>query len=1511
MNAWTGLFHPLTAEWFAARFGSPTPPQIAAWPSIAAGRNTLVAAPTGSGKTLAAFMVCLDRLIRQNLSGELPQGIDVLYLSPLKALSNDIERNLQTPLEELRQLALAKGFGELGIRTAVRTGDTSASERQSMLRNPPHILVTTPESFYLLLTSLKGRERLKTVRTVIVDEIHALARDKRGSHLALSLERLNMLCETPPVRIGLSATQKPMEEIAAFLVGSREAGQETGDRSQWSEISGSESVAVGKLAGGLTTPRIDDGISPPQSIRNPQSAISNSRCDIINAGHARDLDLAIEVPPSELAAVCSMEQWGEVYERLAELINSHRSTLVFVNTRRLAERVAHHLTEMLGEDAVASHHGSLARQTRHDAEQRLKEGKLKAIVATASLEMGIDIGYIDLVAQVGSARSIATFLQRVGRSGHSLGKVPKGRLFPLTRDELLECLALVRSVRSGILDRIEIPQAPLDILAQQVVAAASVEELDEHELYDHFRRASPYRQLTRKDYDATLALLSEGIKPGVKHGVYLHHDRINGKLRARKGARLAAVTNGGAIPETGEYRVVTEGEGTYVGSVDEDFALDSSAGDVFLLGGTSWRILWVRGIEVVVADAGGAPPTIPFWFGEAPGRTIELSDELSRLRRDLAERIVARSDRDNPVDHADVAWLMETCGASEWGAMQALQYVAAQQAALGVVPNGEEIVFERFFDDSGGMQLVIHAPLGSRINRAWGLALRKRFCRSFDFELQAAADDDGVLLSLGPQHSFPIEQLFSMLSPQNGRHLLEQALLAAPMFQIRWRWNANRSLAVLRRNGDKRVPPHLQKFRAEDLLAAAFPETVGCLENHHGDVQIPDHPLVQQTMHDCLHEAMDLDRWLDVLDRQKQGKIKFIARDTREPSPFSHELLNANPYAFLDGAPLEERRTRAIQTRRTLSLDDFRDLARLEPTAIAQVADEAWPTARDVEELHDALMGLIVVHEYELRHWDHMFGELVQRGRAARARLSDGTVFCFAAERVKFIEAAYPEAKVEPPVVLPESLSAEVESHVARVAIVRGRISHSGPTTAEQLAALLSLEPNQVAVALEALEGEGLVLRGQYTEAAWSLGEAGRNSEWCERRLLARIHRLTLTGLRKRIAPVEPDDFLYFLMRHHGVAEEHHRDGPAAVRYAFSQLQGFELAAGAWERSVLGSRVKHYDARWLDELFLSGELVWGRLCTPRRADDAGPSSSPLTRTVPISLAFRDDLPWLLPADRSEITPEEAAALVRESTRGVLELLQARGALFMQELKARSGLLPSQLEDALRELAALGLVTSDTFAAVRAMAGEKTRVHGRRDLLGKRLRNLQSGSGRWSTFPGYVDPVERSVRLEHWCRLLLARYGVAFRDLLARESAAPSWSELVPMFRKLELRGEVRGGRFVSGVAGEQYALESTISELRNARESRQSDSSADHWGVVSAVDPLNLVGIINSQPRITSNPKTALVLHRGRCVAVKQSGQIEFLEPVAGTLQYAMRRALQLGRRIEADGLASSAPNMA
>jgi len=1483
------LFHPVVASWFRSRFAAPTQAQALSWPAIAAGRHTLLAAPTGSGKTLSAFLVCIDRLLRQGLANRLEDRVEVVYVSPLKALSNDIHRNLLTPLAELRVAAASTGQAFPEIRAAVRTGDTSSSERQAMVRRPPHILVTTPESLYLLLTSERGRAALAHTKTVIVDEIHSLARDKRGSHLALTLERLAALCRETAAhersqtqlpllagvadhaqensghlqRIGISATQRPMDEMARFLVGAGEV-----------------------------------------------DADGNPNCEILDVGHLRQLDLAVDVPNSPLSAVCSHEQWEEIYQRLADQIAAHRSTLVFVNTRRMAERISLRLRERLGDDAVASHHGSLSKAMRLSAEQRLQQGQLKAIVATASLELGIDVGYIDLVCQIASPRSISTFLQRIGRAGHHLAAIPKGRLFPLTRDDQVECLALIRAVKEGRLDRIEMPVAPVDILAQQIVAATAVEEWEEEPLYELCRRAWPYHRLTRQEFDEVLDMLATGVGRGLPRGRYLHRDRINRRLRARRGARLAATSNGGAIPETALYRVVDIDDGTVVGTVDEDFAIDSSAGDIFQLGDTSWQIVHVRQGDVVVRDAQGAPATIPFWFGEAPGRTWELSQEVSSLREEVAARV--RS----PLEAR--AWLMQACDAPESAAAQTAEYIEAQLNATGVVPTCRQVVFERFFDQSGGMQLVIHAPFGARVNKAWGLTMRKRFCRSFNFELQAAADDNGIVLSLGPQHSFPIEQLFGMLNEGNARHLLIQAMLAVPVFGIRWRWNANRALLVLRQQGGKRVPPHLQRMRAEDLLSAVFPMSTACLENVVGDIEVPDHPLVRQTVDDCLHEAMDLDRFLGILRDVAAGRIQFIPRDTREPSPFSYELLNANPYAFLDDAGLEERRARAVATRHSYTAADFDDLASLDPAAVAQVVAEAWPTVRDADELHDALHGLILLREDEAEAaWRPYFATLCKAGRACRVRLpatnsgsgdtaaAEGrpqeTVYWTASERWPMVAAVLPGAVPEPVPVLPENMTAAPDSIEARQAILRGRMEIAGPITAEELAERLSQRPSAVLAALEAIEAEGTILRGNFIVrplAPPGQDQAQASPQFCDRRLLTRMQRLTVAKARQAVQPVSGQVYLRFLTHWQRLAESTRLQGRQGLLEIIAQLQGFEAGCGAWERDLLPGRISDYEPTWLDELALTGEVSWARLLPPKSAAQVAASPeangksnghlpleplgngdttfangrAAITRMVPLSLFARRDLPWLLPPTRPEIEPQK----LRPATAKVWQVLQNRGALFFDELVQQSGLLVAEVEQALGELAALGVVASDSFAAVRWQITPNLRQAARAEARrwGHGRQSTYSRGGRWSLLPAAAAPThpEEPSRAEHWANLLLHRYGLIFRDLLARETLAPSWREIAHVCRRWELQGKVRGGRFVRGVGGEQYARPEAVQLLRQLRDTDPTGEVV----VISGADPLNLVGIVIPGDRVTASPKNALAFCDGHFVAALVGGEVRW-----------------------------------
>jgi len=1432
------LFHPLISKWFAQRFAAPTEAQRLGWPSIVEGRDTLIAAPTGSGKTLAAFLTCLDRLIRDRTSGRMTDQTRVVYISPLKALSNDVQRNLQQPLSEIRTLAHHEGIPLPEIRVLVRTGDTPASERQAMIRRPPHILVTTPESLYLLLTAEKSRKMLRSVETVIVDEIHAVARDKRGSHLALSLERLEHLCERRPVRIGLSATQRPIEEMGRLLVG---------------------------------TKRIDVEGRPD--------------CAIVDVGHLRELDLSIETPKTPLSAVCSNEQWKEVYERAAELIKTHRSTLIFVNTRRLAERVTHQLSELLGEDAVASHHGSLSRKIRLAAEARLKAGELKAVVATASLELGIDIGFIDLVVQIGSPRAIATFLQRIGRSGHALGVTPKGRLFALTRDELLECGALIRAVHEKRLDRIEIPKAPLDILAQQMVAAASGEDWKEDELFHLVRGAYPYRDLSRSDFDVVIEMLSEGYSTRTgRFSAYLYRDGVHRRIKARRGARLTALTSGGAIPERADYKVVAEPEHVTVGSVDEDFAVESMSGDVFLLGNTSWRIQHVRAGEVVVADAHGAAPTIPFWRGEAPSRTVELSQEVSALR----EAIERRLDYPNEV----VSWLMNECAMSETNAKEAVEYLSAQKAAVGMIPTQSHLLIERFFDESGGMELVIHSPFGGRINRALGLTLRKRFCRRFDFELQASADDNGVVMSLGPQQSFPLDEIPRMVPAEQAGHLLTQAVLPMPFFTVRWRWNATRALAVLRHRGGKKVPPPLQRFRADDLLTAVFPAITACPENNMSgpDIPIPDHPLVRQTMHDALHEAMDLEGLVRLLIEIQTGKIRVTAMDVREPTPFSYSLLNAQPYAFLDDAPLEERRARAVATRRTLSIESVRDLGRLDPEAIEKVRKEAWPLVRDADELHDTLLSVGLLPEEEGGSWEKWFTELIRTGRAARAVDADGKIFWVATERWPMGSASRPGFTAEPSLTIPTGIRTDWSASEAWVQLVRGRMEIVGPTTVERLAQDLGLPDHVIESSLGALEAEGYVLRGHFNPE-------GTDTEWCARRLLARIHRLTLDSLRRQMEPVAPEELIRFLLDWNHLSSGKQVYGRDGLLTVIEKLQGFEIPAVLWEQTILPARVAEYNARWLDDLCLSGGVVWGRVRTGASRD--------ATKILPITIILREDLDGL----RSDQNlPDDLGSDARQ----VLSTLQTRGALFMTEIVSLMRLLPTQVEQALWELVAAGRVSGDGFGAIRSLTSPM------RDRAQRMRRHIQrrgikpfgttSQSGRWWVIQRaadsenvqneYADTVGavREPPLQQWAHQLLARYGVFFRDLLAREDAAPSWQELLPVYRRMESRGEIRGGRFITGVGGEQFALPEVVDLLRQSRREDNVGAPLAAPIVISAADPMNLVGILTPGAKVPAIATNAVAYLNGRYVGHRVAGEVWVNPKLDNETAHRLERALQAGR---------------
>jgi ATP-dependent Lhr-like helicase len=1409
--------HPLVQDWFVQRFGTPTEPQEQGWPHILAGRTTLISAPTGSGKTLAAFLACIDRLVRKALAGELQDRTEVLYVSPLKALGNDIQKNLEIPLGEILQMAGERGLLMPEIRTAVRTGDTLMPERRAMLKRPPHILVTTPESLYILLTAEKSRAILRDIETVIVDEIHAVADDKRGAHLAISLERLQALTHKPPVRIGLSATQKPIEAVAHFLTG-------------------------------------------------------NGRPDpvIVNIGHKRQLDLGVEVPPSPLGPVASNEMWDEIYGRVIELVEQHRSTLVFVNTRRMAERMAHQLGERIGEDNVAAHHGSLSRKLRLAAEKKLKEGQVKVLVATASLELGIDIGTVDLVVQINSPRSIAVGLQRVGRSGHWRGAVPKGRFFATTRDDLLECAALVHAIRHGDLDRLIIPESPLDILAQQIVAACAAEECGEVELFDLMRRAYPYRHLSLETYHAILEMLSEGIaaRRG-RYGAYLHRDRVNGKLRARRGSRLAAITSGGAIPDNALYTVVAEPEGIVVGTVDEDFAVESNKGDIMLLGNTSWMIRRVESTagRVLVQDAHGAPPSVPFWRGEAPARTEELSAHVAELRQKTSEMLVDTPpvgiSQNNPKVAAAVQWLKQESGLDDSGAEQAIEYILQGRAVLGTVPTQNTVVAERFFDEGGGMQLVIHAPFGGRINKAWGLALRKRFCRSFNFELQAAATDNGLNIALAEQHSFPLADVFQFLQAETVQPILEQASLASPIFGTRWRWDACRALALLRFQGGKKVPPQIQRIRSDDLLASVFPDVAACQENVEGDIQIPDHPLVHEVMKDVLTEAMDIEGLQKLLRGVSDGSIRCVAVDTPVPSQFSHEILNANPYAYLDDAPLEERRARAVEMRRVLPESVLEEVGKLEPAAIAQVREEAWPDVRDADELHDVLHTLGALPEdcpspvqaidgealdsstgRAADLWRPLFERLLSQNRAAVATVAEGETppgqpagrrrYWVPAERVRAFLALFPSAKFE-------QALAEVPGTIATyddalLSMVTGWMSHLGPTSATQLGNTLGLHAGEIEKALLRMEASGSILRGKFTDPRVP------EIEWCDRRLLARIHRLTVATLRKQIEPVTAAQFMRWLLRWQHIAPGTQVVGERGALEVLRQLQGFEIPANAWERHVLGRRIADYDPKWLDQLCLTGAVGWGRLSPhPATLEDSADGKRRVipTSVAPITFFIREEADWMTPKHPGAEQPEGRG--LSPGARQVLDFLRQRGASFFADVVRGTGKLKAEVETALWELVAGGLITADGFDNLRSLIDPKRRAG---QGSGRTARPRHS-SGRWALLHT-DDGVEKNRSVESACWMLLKRYGVVFRDVIAREANLPTWRELLMAFRRLEDRGEIRGGRFIDGFLGEQFALPVAVESVRAVRKVPTSGEAI----TISAADPLNLVGILVPGERV-------------------------------------------------------------
>ena len=1381
-------FHPCVQRWFDESLGQPTACQSQAWSAIQKNQNVLITAPTGSGKTLAAFLSCINKLVVESQTyGALGDETRILYISPLRALSNDIEKNLQEPLAGISAALEEQRLIGHGITTAVRTGDTTAWERQKINRKPPHILVSTPESLYILLTSASGRKVLSTINTVIVDEIHALIDSKRGAHLALSLQRLSNLVGVQIQRIGLSATIKDKRWVSEFLC-------------------------------------------------------NQDPCEVVDSGSHRQRDLQLCLPESALTAVMSAEVWNQIYDQLVELVGSHRTTLVFVNTRRLAERLSQQLTERIDEASVSTHHGSLSRAHRLDAENRLKTGQLKVLVATASLELGIDIGDVDLVCQIGSPGSISTFLQRVGRSGHGVDRIPKGRLFPTTLEELVESVALFDAVNSNQLDTLIRINKPFDVLAQQIIAEVSARQWQLDELYECFNQASSFKDLSRKEFDAVINMLVQGFtnRRGYRFA-YLHLDAVNGIVRARRSARLTALTNGGAIPELFDYDVFLIPDNFRIGSVNEDFAFESMAGDVFQLGNTSYRILKVETGRVLVEDARGQPPSIPFWFGEAPGRSPELCAAVSDVMH-YCETVF----KDNTDDA--IGDLSKRYSLDNHCAIQLYDYLDSAYRALGALPTLDTVIFERFFDENDDMHMVIHSVHGSCINRAWGLALRKRFCRKFNFELQAAALENSIILSLGATHSFPLDEVKSYLSSSIVKDVVIQAMLDAPLFNTHWRWVCNIALAVKRYNGGKRLAPQIQRNNAEDLAAQVFPDQLACLENIAGEREIPDHPLVSQAIDDCIYEVMDVEGLKAVLDGIDANRINLLFKDLSAPSALSQSIINARPFAFLDDIPAEERRTLALQSAIYGSAPDIQHYGLIPDFALEKLRQECMPLIRNAEELHDALCvyGLLslslLAHIPAIRQYTD---ELATQGRVFKLTIGQVGCVLYAAEWQQLLGMIFPEQmQTEPALINNEFIKKVDNEDQALVELVRSQLELSSPITSMQLAKQLGLSDSRVNTALLYLQNEGFAMQGEIVHSG--------QTHWCERRLLARLHRYALAQARDSIRPVDKDVFVRFLFNWQHLSLDSRGRGINALTVIIEKLQGFALPLNKW-RDLLAARVEGFNLSEFETLFLAGQLIWQR---PRSDLKSESRVTGLKKNSLLMIYTRDCAKKLAINHSCGVQP-----ILSSTAAHVYETLSANGSIFFDELQEISGLLSSQLETALSELINAGMVTSDSFQSLlKLVSGYKPKRK-----MARKIGRVQPFAGRWSAVKLAVDDAGDKKALTYTddylktvCGILLNRYGVIFYSILQRESGLPPWRALRYMLKRLEARGEIVGGRFVSGVGGEQFADKHAVSLLRKSKADKPLGVNA-----LDAVDPVNISQIVALGEPIAASAKTKFVFRQG------------------------------------------------
>jgi len=1501
-------FLPPVAAWFRQRYGEPTPPQSLGWPAIAAGEHTLILSPTGSGKTMAAFLWGLNQVAANLLANPDLEGVQLLYVSPLKALNNDIARNLREPLHGIREMAREMGWALPAIRTAVRTGDTSAADRRKLVTEPPQILITTPESLYLLLTSPRARDILRTVHAVIVDEIHTLCGNKRGVHLALSLERLGQLTESPFQRIGLSATQRPLDEVARFLVGQ-----------EWSET--------------------EEGVE--QLVSRPVT--------IVDAGALKALDLQVVTVVPDLRRPLGGSIWPSLIPDVLTRIRQHRTTLVFTNNRRGAERAADRLNEQyaLEEEEVVppgapnallekgtprgegmfgtgrsegpfrAHHGSVSREVRQQLEKDLKEGKLPALIATASLELGIDIGAVDQVLQLQSPRSVSRGLQRVGRSGHLVGQTSVGRIYATYREDLLDAGAVAHGMLTGDIEPTFTPTRCLDVLAQQVVAMVAVENWSVEELYRVVCQAYGYQGLTREAFETVLKMLSGGYPPEqfVELRPRLVWDRVNQMLYSLPGARLLAIRNGGTITDRGQFRVYLPDGKTLLGTLDEEFVFETQVGDVFTLGTGVWRVTNIDEDRVTVIDSSGSMPRMPFWRGDAPRRDYYMGQRLGEFRRELALRVAELGavpdtpEGEWPAETRPlVNWLRAEYAMDESSARNAILYVAQQQAVLGAISSDDTVIVEVFNDALGDQRMAIHSCFGSRVNSAWALALAHALRDDYGLQVETQVNDDGILFRLLEGDREPPTDLIRKLGPDEARERLLLELPNSAVFGAHFRVNASRALLLPSvRGASSRTPFWLQRLRARDLLRAAR--------------GYDDFPIVAETYRDCLRDVLDLESLMDVLAKIQRGELRVVVAETLIPSPLAGGLLFefAAVNVYEGDTPKELRQMQALAVNRELLsqlLDEGLLPDLLRPEAIQLVQHELQHLAdgyraRSADELDAVLrdLGDMTSDEAAARSLGDGRAWLLQLAAQARAlqvpvpagvtgATSEAEPRWIAAEQYALYRDAW--GLVEQPAWLPAELTNNRRDYrEAQEIILRRLFRTHGPLTRDAILARYAFNSEWLDACLGHMAAEGRVVTGYLSPGA-------AQQEWCDRQVLERIHRRTLAMLRKEVQPVSLPAFADFMLRWQALHPAHRHHGDDALLHAIDRLRGTVLSAEVWERDALRLRLDVDAVRELDDLVSSGKII----CLGRGAD---------ARHLNLRLVERG-MAGVYVADVLD------ESTLSEEAQKVLRFIRAEGDSDARDLASALGLSRQRAEQALVELALAGLVTTDCYADIRAIVTNAGRFCAHEASLRSSLaadlatwraqrpsttghappdrrptargwladyqrqapgaRNGRDGErepmagileGRWGRTDRYaIRGPERSADAiaEHQVRQLLWRYGVLTYDLLTHEEGLLPWSELQRQLQMLELRGQVRRGYFVAGLRGVQYALPEAVHSLRDW--GRPDAPGRGQLTLVNATDPAYLYGALEAEQaealRCARLPSNYVVLQDGVPILAYEHG---------------------------------------